>query len=113
MRLTLVTCALSLLPALALVGPAQAGEALPRSASSQPAPDQASARPARHAAAGAGAKDRVQAAPAKARAASPASARAEAGATPAPPLSPRWVAPRVEMKGLVVWVFTPGHFQRD
>lgn len=31
----------------------------------------------------------------------------------AAPFNPRWVAPKVQMKGLVVWVFTPGHFQRD
>ncbi|MFH1558119.1 MAG: hypothetical protein ABII76_25215 [Pseudomonadota bacterium] len=36
-------------------------------------------------------------------------AQAEAPA----PLNPRWVPPKWEIKGLVVWVFTPGHFERD
>ncbi|MFG1425645.1 hypothetical protein [Roseixanthobacter glucoisosaccharinicivorans] len=36
-------------------------------------------------------------------------AQAEASA----PLNPRWVPPKWEIKGLVVWVFTPGHFERD
>ncbi|MEP9365931.1 hypothetical protein [Xanthobacter sp. VNH20] len=35
-----------------------------------------------------------------------------AQAEPAP-LNPRWVPPKWEIKGLVVWVFTPGHFERD
>ncbi|MFG1461638.1 hypothetical protein V5F77_01970 [Xanthobacter sp. DSM 24535] len=48
-------------------------------------------------------------APATAKAKPHRQVQAEASA----PLSPRWVPPKWEIKGLVVWVFTPGHFQRD
>ncbi len=27
------------------------------------------------------------------------------------PISPRWIGPTWEIKGLTVWVFTPGHFE--
>ena len=49
-------------------------------------------------------RDRAKATPAP----SPAAARADEA-----PLNPRWIAPQWEIKGLVVWVFKPGHFQRD
>lgn len=26
-------------------------------------------------------------------------------------ISPRWIGPKWEIKGLTVWVFTPGHFE--
>lgn len=26
-------------------------------------------------------------------------------------ISPRWIGPKWEIKGLTIWVFTPGHFE--
>lgn len=97
LRLTAAAVALAILPALA--GPAwsadDAGGARAPSAGpvqAKPADTKASASKGRPA--------KVAAAPA---AEGPSAAR----------FNPRWVAPKVQVKGLVVWVFTPGHFQRD
>ncbi len=53
------------------------------------------------------------AAPAKAKPQKVAQVQKVAQAEAPAPLNPRWVPPKWEIKGLVVWVFTPGHFERD
>ena len=101
MRLTATTFALSLLPALAAAGPAVSDEHVPAVGAVPVA--HAPTSPARAANASA-----TTTRPAHGATALPAAAK-----TSAAPFNPRWVAPKVQMKGLVVWVFTPGHFQRD
>ncbi|MFG1422339.1 hypothetical protein [Roseixanthobacter liquoris] len=51
--------------------------------------------------------------PPKAKVQKVAQAQQGAQAEASAPLNPRWVPPKWEIKGLVVWVFTPGHFERD
>lgn len=98
LHLTAATAALTILPALA--GPALSAEDAGSARAPLAGPVQA--RPA----------DATKASASKGRPAKVAAAPAAEGPSAAP-FNPRWVAPKVQMKGLVVWVFTPGHFQRD
>lgn len=52
-------------------------------------------------------------APEKATPARPTASKATPAKTPATDetISPRWIGPKWEIKGLTVWVFTPGHFE--
>ncbi len=63
--------------------------------------------------AAAGMETPLQAAEAQAPAVRPtSSARKPAPQAAAPEaISPRWIGPKWEIKGLTVWVFTPGHFE--
>lgn len=111
MRLT-AAFALTLLPALAMAGPACAGE--------MPAPP--SARPDAQVQGPAHASGHTAPKPSQAKSSRASSSPGKSEAVDAPPagtqaqaapLDPRWVAPRTRIKGLVVWIYTPGHFQRD
>lgn len=98
LRLTTAAVALAILPALA--GAAWSAEDAGGARAPSAGPVQA--RPA----------DATKASASKGRAAKVAAAPA-AEVPSAAPFNPRWVAPKAQIKGLVVWVFTPGHFQRD
>lgn len=98
MRLTAAAVALAVLPALA--GPAWSADDAGGARAPSAGPVQA--KPA----------DATKGSASKGRAAKVADAPTAQGPSAAP-FNPRWVAPKVQVKGLLVWVFTPGHFQRD
>ena len=112
MRLTAAAFALTLLPALAMAAPVRAGE-MPVAGGiagvQDPAATRATGTSADKAGAKASGKTATRTAPAHGTGAQgPGASEASAA-----PFNPRWVAPNVQIKGLTVFVFTPGHFQRD
>jgi hypothetical protein len=98
LRLTTAAVALAILPALA----GAAWSADDTGGARAPSAGPMQARPT----------DATKASAGKGRAAKVADAPTAQGPSAAP-FNPRWVAPKVQVKGLLVWVFTPGHFQRD